>query len=118
MLPGQVLCSAQLHNIISCKWVSFRASHAFHAAAISGQVLCSSQPHNKYLVRAQWSPCGDLIATASYDHTLTLLKLGKEQEGQPAAAAGSEGGDGSAVWSLQTLKQVTFWGLSCVPFEP
>jgi len=83
-------------------------------AAASGEVLATERPHNKYVQRVRWSPSGTLLATASSDHSMALLRLSASGRG----ALTSDSGQGCAgceavttsgtCWSLTIVRQVPF----------
>lgn len=46
--------------------------HVF--SLVTGEVLQKFTAHQKYCVRVKWSPCGTLLATASYDQSVCLYR--------------------------------------------
>lgn len=61
-----------------------------------GEELQRLADHQKYCVRVKWSPCGTMLASASYDHTVCLYRrTPPAQEG--VATAAEQGRDESGT---------------------
>jgi hypothetical protein len=61
----------------------------------TGTVLGSSKPHSKYVVAVAWSSCSQYLATASYDHSLTIQAVAVC--GEDAAGCSNEAGSSSGA---------------------
>lgn len=88
----------------------------------TGAVLGSSKPHSKYIVAVAWSSCSQYLATASYDHSLTIQAVAVCGEGAAGCSndAGSSSSGGAGGVSdpgdrvhLRLIRQVGWRSCGC-----
>eukprot|EP00049_Salpingoeca_infusionum_P003399 m.66179 g.66179 ORF g.66179 m.66179 type:complete len:448 (-) comp12107_c0_seq1:218-1561(-) len=77
ILRAPVLCVAK-HPTLNLVAAGDMGGQCSVVSLETNEVVCTSpKKHSKYLVRSQWSPCGTVLVTASYDKTLNVYRCTK-----------------------------------------